>query len=121
MLREMSQANVGVVWKPMDFRAAACRRGPQNDLISRFTRMVSAIDRTIDQARHPGMNRTRVRSPDRFQIMNIAHRLHCVGFGFCRDKVGRAPVRPRPGALPWGFSPRPSQSATKRTGVWRSS
>jgi hypothetical protein len=121
MLREMSQENVGVVWKPMDFRAAACRRGPQNDLISRFTRMVSAIDRTIDQARHPGMNRTRVRSPDRFQIMNIAHRLHCFGFGFCRDKVGRAPVRPRPGHCHGALVPDLGQSATNRNSVWRSS
>jgi hypothetical protein len=35
--------------------------------------MVSAIESTIDQMRHPGMNRTWVRSPDRFQIRNIAH------------------------------------------------
>lgn len=35
--------------------------------------MVSAIESTIDQTRQPGMNRTCVRPPDRFQITNIAH------------------------------------------------
>ena len=35
--------------------------------------MVSAIESAIDQTRQPGMNRTCVRSPDRFQITNIAH------------------------------------------------
>ena len=43
-----------------------------NNLISRFTRMVSVIERTIDHTKHPGMNRTCVRSPDCFQITNIA-------------------------------------------------
>ena len=33
--------------------------------------MVSAIEMTIDQSRHPGIKRTRVRSPDRFQITNL--------------------------------------------------
>ena len=33
--------------------------------------MVSAIERAIDQSRHPGIKRTRVRSPDRFQITNM--------------------------------------------------
>jgi hypothetical protein len=45
----------------------------QNNLISKFTKMVSAIESTIDQTRQPGMKRTCVRSPDRFQITNIAH------------------------------------------------
>jgi hypothetical protein len=35
--------------------------------------MVSAIEMTIDQSRHPGIKRTRVRSPDRFQITNILY------------------------------------------------
>jgi hypothetical protein len=43
----------------------------QNNLISRFTKMVSAIESTIDQTRQPGMKRTCVRSPDPFQITNI--------------------------------------------------
>ena len=47
----------------------------QNNLISKFTRMVSATESTIDQTRQPGMKRTCARSPDRFQITNIAHRL----------------------------------------------
>jgi hypothetical protein len=34
--------------------------------------MVSAIESTIDQIRQPGMKRTCVRSPDRFQITNNA-------------------------------------------------
>ena len=34
--------------------------------------MVSAIESTIDQTRQPGMNRTCARSPDCFQIANIA-------------------------------------------------
>jgi hypothetical protein len=51
-----------------------CRK-PQNSLISTFTKTVSAIESTIDQTRQPGMKRTCVRSPDRFQIMNIAHLL----------------------------------------------
>ena len=50
-------------------------RPTQNNLISRFTRMVSAIESTIDQTRQPGMRRTCVRSPDRFQITNILTRL----------------------------------------------
>lgn len=33
---------------------------------------MSAIEGTIDQRRQPGMKRTCVRSPDRFQITNIA-------------------------------------------------
>ena len=45
----------------------------QNNLISKFTKMVSAIESTIDQTRHPGMKRTCVRSPDRFHTTNIAH------------------------------------------------
>jgi hypothetical protein len=44
-----------------------------------FSRIVSAIESTIDQTRHPGMKRTCVRSPDRFQITNIGHRLQ-IGF-----------------------------------------
>jgi hypothetical protein len=51
----------------------------QNNLISRLTKTASATESTIDQTRQPGMKRTRARSPDRFQITNIAHRLH-VGF-----------------------------------------
>ena len=45
----------------------------QNNLISKFTKMVSAIESTIDQTRQPGMKRTSVRSPDRFQITNMAY------------------------------------------------
>jgi hypothetical protein len=45
----------------------------QNNLISKFTKMVSAIESTIDQTRQPGMKRTCVRSPDRFQITNMAY------------------------------------------------
>jgi hypothetical protein len=59
---------------------ASRRRKPaQNNLISRFTKIVSATESTIDETRQPGMKRTCVRSPDRFQITNIAHRPH-VGF-----------------------------------------
>ena len=43
----------------------------QNNRISRFTKMVSAIESAIDQTRQPGMKRTWVRSPDRFQIAII--------------------------------------------------
>ena len=52
----------------------------QNNLISRFTRMVSVIERTIDHTRQPGMKRTCVRSPDCFQITNIA-----LGYLLARD------------------------------------
>jgi hypothetical protein len=44
---------------------------PQSSLMSTFARIVSATDRTIDQTRHPGIKRTWVRSPARFQITNI--------------------------------------------------
>ena len=81
----MSQENVEVVRRAFEAFSHSGRppkrlfdpeRLPrQSNLISRFTMMVSAIDSTIDQTRHPGMKRTCVRSPDRFQIMNIAHRL----------------------------------------------
>ena len=43
----------------------------QYNLIKRFTKMVSAIDSASDQMRQPGMKRTRVRSPDCFQITNM--------------------------------------------------
>ena len=42
--------------------------------------MVSAIESTIDQTRQPVMKRTCARSPDRFQITNIA-----VGYLLARD------------------------------------
>jgi hypothetical protein len=48
--------------------------------------MVSAIERTIDQSRQPGRNRTRVRSPDRFQITNIVY----------PPGLGKEMTRPRP-------------------------
>jgi hypothetical protein len=48
---------------------------PQNNLISRLTKMVSPIESTIDKTRQPGMKRTCAGSPDRFQITNIAHSL----------------------------------------------
>jgi hypothetical protein len=50
---------------------SATRKAAQNNLISRFTKMVSAIESTIDQTRQPGKKRTCVRSPDLFQITNI--------------------------------------------------
>jgi hypothetical protein len=50
-------------------------RSAQNSLISRFNKMVSAIDSTIDQSRQPGRKPTCARSPDLFQITNIAHQL----------------------------------------------
>lgn len=50
--------------------------------------MVSAIESTIDQTRQPGMKRTCVRSPDRFQIKNITHRLRVGLYG---DQPGRGP------------------------------
>jgi hypothetical protein len=48
-------------------------RPTQNNLISKFTTIVSAIESTIDQTRQPGMKRICVRSPDRFQITNMAY------------------------------------------------
>jgi hypothetical protein len=52
--------------------------------------MVSAIERTIDQRRQPGMKRTCVRSPDRFQITNIVYAL---ATGFSKEIPGRGPRR----------------------------
>jgi hypothetical protein len=40
-----------------------------------FRSTVSAIDNTIDQIKHPGMNRTSVRRPGRFVNRNIATHL----------------------------------------------
>src|SRR5688500_42785 len=57
-----------------------CPVPPQSNQISRFTRMVSPSERTSDQTRQPGMKRTCVRSPDCFQITNIA-----VGYLLARD------------------------------------
>jgi hypothetical protein len=50
--------------------------------------MVSPIDSTIDKRRQPGRKRTCVRSPDRFQITNIAHHLDAALPG---DRPGRGP------------------------------
>jgi hypothetical protein len=44
---------------------------PQKILIITLIRIVSAIEKMIDQIRHPGMKRTWVRCRDRFQITNI--------------------------------------------------
>jgi hypothetical protein len=53
--------------------------------------MVSAIESTIDQTRHPGMKRTWVGSPDRFQITNMAHHRH-VGRSVERDGLATSPA-----------------------------
>ena len=53
--------------------------------------MVSAIERTIDHRRQPGMKRTCVRSPDRFQITNIVY----AGYRLLeRDNPAEAPQGP---------------------------
>jgi hypothetical protein len=54
-------AVVGAIRLANETNANPLRMPHQNNLISRFTRMVSAIERTIDQTRHPGMKRTWVR------------------------------------------------------------
>ena len=51
--------------------------------------MVSAIESTIDPTRQPGMKRTCVRSPDRFQIKNIVPRPHA---DCCRELPAEAPA-----------------------------
>ena len=87
----------------------------QKSLISTFTKTVSTIESTIDQMRHPGMKRTLVRSPDRFQITTIpgpsTRRSHAATAqtGDARDGRKRNVCRPHA-----RFTPGPTGRSTDR-------